>query len=564
MTSLLAKATDPARWRRLIERTIENHRRRRLDDKLDALWKQRGPVAIRDGETTIIAEALWYNPNHFLRLRLFVDALAQCGGFRLLGLLRKRDDVRARRALERIGFREFIYVEDDDEFRTEQFLADADVLLHPVQTHADLLKLQLPGGIPAYTYYDTVLKVTANAQPLLDHPSWRTVLAETLRDLAIYRRELAGRKVGHVALSHLWKSEWATLTWLALGKDIPVYHLTGFMESMRVRRLRAQSEYRVPVETLSPQQFLLLPAPVRARIADYGRRMLNERVAGNADDINVRYAYRPELRVHGREQARGALGVADDRPLVVVYAHAWYDFPHIFGMASFVDFKDWFLFTLEQARAHPETQWVLKPHPTERWYGGYYLSDIIGDLPPNIRLVGHDVDSQTVVTAADAIVTVHGTIALEAMIQGKPVILADQSYISDWKIGHRASNREDYARLLAEAGRLLPPSNNERELAAACFALALAEPPPESTTVRLTCDSGGSVLYRELLDRMADTALDVDQGRESLVRFIGQNEIDSYAAFNLITAARRVEFGEARAVCAANIGSERATRAHAL
>jgi hypothetical protein len=184
-------------------------------------------------------------------------------------------------------------------------------------------------------------------------------------------------------------------------------------------------------------------------------------------------------------------------------------------------------------------------------------------LPPNIRIVGHDVDSQTVVTAADTIVTVHGTIALEAMIQGKPVILADQSYISDWKIGYRAGSRDDYARLLSEAGRLPPPSESERELAAACFALALAEPPPEADTVRLTCESGGSVLYQELLDRMTGPARAVGRECDSLIRFLAQDEIDSYAAFNLIVAANQTGRGGANPNETAVVAAEPLRQANA-
>ena len=42
------------------------------------------------------------------------------------------------------------------------------------------------------------------------------------------------------------------------------------------------------------------------QIVAHGRHMLNERVSGSADDINVRYAYRPELRVHGIQGLRVA------------------------------------------------------------------------------------------------------------------------------------------------------------------------------------------------------------------------------------------------------------------
>src|SRR5207248_7633522 len=126
-------------------------------------------------------------------------------------------------------------------------LGEAERLLAGIRSHEDLLALALPESLPAYTFYDTVLKLATHPQPPIDHPLWLTVLADVLRNTAIYGRELATRKVAHVALSHPWKSEWATLAWLALGRGIPVYHLTGFCQAIRIRRFRLRDDYATPV-----------------------------------------------------------------------------------------------------------------------------------------------------------------------------------------------------------------------------------------------------------------------------------------------------------------------------
>ena len=200
-----------------------------------------GPVTNGKGSGTVIADGMWDNPNHFLRLRLFLEALPNIENYRLLGVLRRRDD-RTRRTLEAMGFHEFIYIEEHDS-RTENFLAEARSLLSGTRTHADLLKLALPEALPAYTYYDTVLKLARHPQPPLDDPLWLQCLAETLRNSAIYRALFGQVEATHVVLSHPWKNEYATLMWSALKRNIPAYHLTGYCEGIRVRRFLKPEDY---------------------------------------------------------------------------------------------------------------------------------------------------------------------------------------------------------------------------------------------------------------------------------------------------------------------------------
>ncbi len=535
----LLRYASLARWQRFLAGRIENRRRERADDRLDEMLASRGPVKFTTGEATVIADGMWFNPNHFFRLRLFAEALAGRGeGCHLLGVLRRRADARARRALERIGFTEFLYLEEDDEFRTSQFYAEASDLLAGASNHSDLLALQLPEGLPAYVWYDTVLKLASHPQPAIAHPIWRTALAEALRDLAIYRRELQRRKVVHVVLSHPWKTEWASLVWLALGRDIPVCHLTGFCEGIRIRRFRSREDYATPVEHLPHAQFEMLPKKLRSMITAIGRRDLEKRISGRTTDINARHAYVPALRISERNAARVALSGQIEKPIAIVYGHVWCDFPHSYGMANFTDFLDWTRVTLERIRQLDQVIWLLKPHPTEGWYGGFQLADVAQDLPPHVRLLPMATDNETALLAADAVVTVHGTVGLEAAARGLPVVLADRSYFSDWNMAHVARDRADYLRLLGEVARLVPPDPAARERALACFALALGEPPADSGALVMSCDTNGLALYSEIERRLSAGGKELPDEIDRIARFLKQSEFQSYAAFNLVDFAR--------------------------
>ena len=76
--------------------------------------------------------------------------------------------------------------------------------------------------------------------------------------------------------------------------------------------------------------------------------------------------------------------------------------------------------------------WLLKSHPAEKWYGGLTLEQTIkGKLPSNIILLPDDYSGKAVMDVSDALVTIHGTSAIEYAAHGKPVLVADKGWFQD-------------------------------------------------------------------------------------------------------------------------------------
>ena len=517
MKSLL-KFFDPSAWNRFFTRFTQKRHADRLRLKIESGYMSMGPVTNGAGPGIVIADGLWDNPNHFFRLRIFLEALPNIQNFRLLGILRRHDD-RTRSTLEALGFREFILL-DEHNLRTEQFLPESKALLSGVRTHADLLKLSLPEALPAYTYFDTVIKLAGHPQPSINDPLWLSCLAETLRNLAVFKEVFEQDDVTNVVLSHPWKNEFAVLMWSSLKKSIPAYHLTGYCEGIRVRRFVKSEDYFTPVEHLTYAEYLKLPNSIRTKLREEGVKYLEQREAGVATDINARYAFRPDLRQTSRIAAREALGGQVGRPLVIVYAHVWCDFPHTFAMSNFTDFLDWMHFTIKEISLLNNVDWVLKPHPTEPWYGGFRLKDVVDNLPPHIRIIPEATDSLTAMLAADAIVTVHGTIGLEAAAHGLRVITADRSFYSDWDFVHVARSRDEFAQLLRSIESLPPLDEDRQGNALACVALALAPTPADAGMIKIKCDSSGVVLYEDILSRQGTDASALNKELQAIRKWL--------------------------------------------
>jgi hypothetical protein len=516
--STLKRYLDPRRYVRALRRAREEARVHRGRRTVERAYRARPVGATRRGARVVVCEGMWDNPNHFFRLHLMLSAMPDIGECRLIGILRRRSERAQRRSLAALGVSEFVYLEEHS-VSAEAFAAEARRLLSGVRRHRDLVDLPLPHRLPAYIYYDTVVKQTRHPQPPLDLPLWHRALAELLRNLEIYRRLFAQHDIVRVVTSHPWKSEYAALVWTSLVHDVVSYYVTGFCDSTRIRRFSGLSDFATPIEHGTSKEYDALPLGTQRRLVDYGAAYLAERDRGTSTDINARYAFHPERRHAERATARQALGLPSDRPVAAVFTQAWFDFPHTFGMQNFTDFLDWIRCTAARVAENTAVSWLLKPHPCDDWYGGVRLRDLVGTLPPHVRICAEDTDSVTARVAADAIVTVHGTIGIEAAARGLPVVNADRSQYTDWGFTHLATSREHYAALLAGIGDLAPPTPAQRDRAMAFAALSLAPPPAELGLLRPSCDtSDPPVLYREIAARFRNG----DPGWERERRAIGE------------------------------------------
>jgi len=530
MSARLLRYLSPGGYTRYVQRVIADRRANRFRGTVEAHYGRGRPGTAGFDAPAIVCEGMWDNPNHFFRLHLMLAALPDAEKCQTIGVLHRRDDWRQRRSLGSLGVREFLYLEHDRVCR-EQFDAEAERLLGGVNTHRDLLRLELPHALPAYIYYDTVLKLARHPQPPLDSPLWPRVLAEVLRNLAIFDRLFREHEVAAVVVSHPWKNEFATLTWSALVHGVPCYYATGFCEGTRIRRFVTLEDFATPVEHGTCREFDALPPAVRRRVIEYGRAYLAEREQGTSSDINARYAFRPDRRCADRAAARRVLGVDGDRPLAAIFAQVWFDFPHTFAMQNFTDFLDWMRFTIGQIAANTSVTWLLKPHPCDQWYGGVRLVDLVRELPRHVVLCPEDTDSLTVQVATDYVVTVHGTVAIEAAARGLPVLNADRSHYTDWGFTHLAKSRKDYADLLAGIQHLAPPTGEQQERAMAFGALSLAPTPGGIGLLRTSCDTSGPMLYAEILSRLERERAGFARERAAIADWIASRR-PSYAAYH--------------------------------
>jgi hypothetical protein len=536
ISKLILSALNPLAWCRQVRRTIDAQSKLRYWETLNSsFFKYLRLHSLGEGRA-LLAEGMWDNPNQFLRLRIFIEGLQTDQKEILAAVLRRRTD-RSLSTLKALGFSRFFFIEDFPVSEQDRECAKQLIL----RIDQDLLSsLRMPSGMPGYVIYDTVLKNLRVPQIELSSREFLSAMADALRMERFYDAIQQELELSAVVFSHPWKTEYAVMTWKALSSGVPFYHLNGMYETMRVRVINSERDFRLPIELCSYREFVSLPASEQEQLQFLGKQY--QSVRGNADntDINESMAFKG---MQTGKALRSHLKLKSDAHVCLICGHAWFDFPHSFGMENFSDFVDWFQVTLSSIRDRTDVIWLLRPHPTESWYGGVRMKDLIGDLPPNIIFLEDEISTTAAQDLADSIVTVHGTVGMEAAARGKAVLCADFNPYQDWGFVTTATSREHYQELISNIEVLQSPSLAQTLDAAACLYLNIA---PVDSTVGLLRLVGDHVDSRMLFKGLKEITRqkDVIEKQGMFVREWLASETKSFSVFYKMRVAKEISVGK--------------------
>ena len=396
----------------------------------------------------ILVDAMWDNPNYWIRYTLVRSALGLFAA-REVGVLGPFRAPYCRQTLKRFGIKDIVQIKDfygDMASNGEEAVR----LLSSTKKPEDILRWKLPEGVPADLVYDGILKRQQAACINLQDPRLVNYVTEALSAISASQRLLEIKNFQLIALSHIISFHHGSLAWLALRKGIPVILLYGNYGIPRFVRLSKPMEIYDTTNRPTADEISALPRKQYEALARTGVDHLTKRRAGQTDDIGARYAYQKRQGIIDRVSMTAELGWDPSRPIIAVYASNWFDFPHACGMVHFRDFLDWLQATVEVAVGNQRVNWLFKAHPCDDWYGGVTLSDLMPAVSyPHIRLADKRWNGSALMDCVDGLVTYHGTAGIEFAAAGKPVLLTDKGWYHDVGFAKWPKSRQEYLDLLA-------------------------------------------------------------------------------------------------------------------
>lgn len=381
----------------------------------------------------------FYNAGYWYRLQLLRSAIGSLGQDEQ-AFIWKYNQEKCRSTLQQLGIMKVASLYDAG---PRSLRSDARRLAGMVGRAEDVLDLRLPHDIPPSFLYDAILKRQETASVNGADPLIEKDIHELLISIAAAEAMIESHDPDLIAMSHAINSQCVPMAWLGAKHGIPVITLFGNYGVPRFWRMDRPEEIFESTDCPRRHDLDALAEPQANALADVGRQYLALRTAGKSNDLGGRMAF------SGTAKPGSLQTTEDNRPVVAVYASNWFDFPHALGMSRFRDFLDWIESTLQVALATPSVRWLFRAHPCDQWYGGMTLKDAMpAQLPEHVSLVPDDWPGSLMMDTADAVVTYHGTAAIEYAAQGKPVLIPDRGWYHDCGFALFPDSREHYLELL--------------------------------------------------------------------------------------------------------------------
>jgi hypothetical protein len=414
---------------------LPQERRRRADTALaraeaEMLFDRIGRSGEASFAGTVLVDGSWDNPNFWLRYALLRSALGLSQG-REVGLLGPFSRRMATGTFGRFGI-ETIGDATASPLPQGDTLWSARRLLAATAEPGDILRWQLPNGLPAAIVFDGILKRQRSATVDLHDPDLSAIVAEALQAAAAASALFDRYRPSLIVLSHAINFGCGALAWEAARRGTPAVVAYGNYGVPRFWRIATGDDLIDCVGAPSGAEIDALSAEAAARLAERGERYFAARLTGRTDDIGARYAYQRAAGTISRAELCRHFGWDPGKRIIAVYASNWFDFPHGCGMTQFTDFLDWLNATLAVSAETDGVNWLFKAHPCDEWYGGVTLSDLMAAAPkPHIGLAPVQWNGAAVMAAVDGVVTVLGTAGLEYAALGKPALIADRGWYHD-------------------------------------------------------------------------------------------------------------------------------------
>jgi hypothetical protein len=204
-------------------------------------------------------------------------------------------------------------------------------------------------------------------------------------------------------------------------------------------------------------------------------------------------------RILSREATQRELGLSPDKKVAVIFPHILWDGSFFYGDDLFRDYTEWLVEAVKAACANDRVQWLVKLHPAHvvkavredrdgRPAELAVIEHAIGTLPPHVKLIQPEAPISTfsLFEIADYVLTVRGTVGIEAALFGIPVITAGTGRYDSRGFTIDSTTREEYRARLATLETLPPLTPQQIELAERyAYNVFLCRP------LRLSCASLG-------------------------------------------------------------------------
>jgi hypothetical protein len=318
--------------------------------------------------------------------------------------------------------------------------------------------------------YDDYLKLHNTTTFQLSDINLQVEIEKALRYYFLYNALLARQKAKILITTHLCYLEYGMVARVANSQGMDVIETTDIITSVFSSSLDNRSlNYHTGIQIqLDLRRDLIIEQ--RDKFLTLAKRKLQARFLGKIKQIDAIRAY-----TRTGENLECVTSIIENYPnkiLVVLFAHVFNDSPHTSSGMVYQDYFVWLEETILICADNKKIHLIIKPHPGSSSQDLHAISDVFQKHNlSNFSILPLGVNTYEILKISQAVLTVQGTIGLEAAALGKLVLTAGNAFYSGRGFTVDSTDQFQYANNLKNLHKLKPPSIAQMEEALFTFNL---------------------------------------------------------------------------------------------
>ena len=425
-----------------------SHKRKYVEEKLNDLSKKNINHKNLKKYKKCLIDATFDGPNYWFRLGILRAAFDN--PFLEYAVVGRFNKSKIRKTLNNFGITKIFYI-GTNKLVEKKYHKEAENIFYSLSSAEDLLNLKLPYEAPTIDLYDSLLKFQRNSTLNIKDKSLIKYISRYLKDLDTAKNIIDNLKPDLAILSHTTSGRInnGVLTWHLTRNNIPIIVPSGSFGNFAHYKVNEYEDHFNHVNKPSKNDMQIEDKEKLEKLRVLGADYIRRRLLGQAKDLGAELAFPKNSEKIDKSIICQQFSWDQNKPLIAVFASIWFDNPHTFGMTQFIDFNDWLNFTFKAASKNKNFNWIFKPHPSEDWYGGTKMRDLLPkQIPNHIKISKKNWNGLDFRNSIDGVVTLHGTIGIEMTSFGKPVLVATKGWYGDHGFVKLCETKKNYEKSL--------------------------------------------------------------------------------------------------------------------
>ena len=356
--------------------------------------------------------------------------------FKICGLLRS-GDIKAEILFRKFNINNIIYIDEPNFFNRIKYIIKAiNFSNHPISIK-NFCKLKYKNTDIGLSTYDSYIRYKKIPSEKNTNIQIVCMLAQSMFKCdQIVSRVFSNKKIKKIVQGEIVFSPLQSLFQLSLLNDVEVYSKTGG-HKLSIRKYNNTSQIHTYKYNISNKLFNRVYKTKKKQALNIFNKNylnnLNKDKFGNIDfrmpSINVEKKLIKKKDIYNYLQMK-------KKPIVCFFLNHLIDGNfHSGPMVSFQDTLTWFKFAFDEIKKHKKVNWIIKLHPTEKYYRTKFnLISIIKKLEKeydHIKLFPDELSNLTLLNSVDVALTSHGTVGFEYPAYGIKSIFVNNSQYSN-------------------------------------------------------------------------------------------------------------------------------------